>query len=152
MPFPNFDFCLICEGIRPEVGGKLTILGFYGVAPNVEVVISNPDQPLMLAFIAGVPPVATLGVYHNVIMVTRPNGAVALQTPPSPLNVSQTGRGIIGSSFVLPPPHSWGKHQIRVFVNNEMKLDTSFTLRQPSPSELANLGGVAFTPPAGRPN
>lgn len=152
MPFPNFDFCIVCEGIRPEVGGKLTILGFYGVAPNVEVVVSNPNQPIMLSFVAGVPPAPGPGVYQNVIMVIRPNGTVALQTPPSPLNVPHTGRGIIGSSFVLRPPHSWGKHQIRVFVNNEIKLDASFSLRPPTPAEMAHLSGLPSVPPSGPEN
>src|ERR1700683_3721003 len=101
MPFPNFDFCIICEGIRPEIGSKLTILGFFGVAPNVEIVVQNPSQPLMISFVAGFPPVPGLpAIYQSVMSVARPNGNFVFETPPTQLNVSPTGRGIVGTGFV----------------------------------------------------
>jgi hypothetical protein len=152
MPFSNFDFCILCEGVRPEVGAKLTILGFFGVAPNVDIAIGNPNQPLMVTFIAGFPPVTGGGAYQNTISVTRPNGTVVFQSPPANLNVSPVGRGIVGAGFLIPPPYIWGRHTLRIHVNNELKLETSFNIRSANPAEMAQLGGVAFPPPVGRPN
>lgn len=151
MSFPAFDFCIICDGIRPEVGGKATILGFYGVAPNVEVIVSNPALPVTLAFVAGFPPVTDAqAIYESSTIVTRPNQAVVLQTPPQRLNVSAVGRGFVAAGFVIPPPHIFGLHSIRIVVNRETKLDTVFRLRAASQVELAALG--VFPAPVGRSN
>jgi hypothetical protein len=153
MPFRNFDFCILCEGVRPEVGGKLTVLGFFGVAPSVEIVVQNPNQPLMMSFIAGFPPVTGgTTVYQNVISLIRPNGAPVFQTPPAQLNVSTTSRGLVATAFVIPPPYVWGRHVLRIYVNNELKLDTSFNIRQANPAELASIAGLPFSPPIGAPN
>jgi hypothetical protein len=153
MPFPAFDFCIICEGLRPEMGGKLTILGFYGLAPNVEVVVSNPALPVTLALIAGFPPIADTQVaYESSTIVTRPNQAVILQTPLQRLNVSAVGRGFVAAGFIIPPPHVFGLHSIRIVVNRETKLDTAFRLRGASPGELAALGVFPNPAAAGRTN
>jgi hypothetical protein len=155
MPFNNFDFCIICELVRPEAGGKLTILGFYGLAPHVEVVVGNPSQPVQLSFVAGFPPVTVpvaAGGYQSMITVSKPNGSLIFQTPPTPLQASTSLRGVIASSFVLMPPHAWGRHTIRVKVNTEQKLEALFNLRTATPAETAQIAGVPFIAPTGRPN
>lgn len=141
MPFPDFDFCIICDGIRPEIGGKFTLLGFFGLAPHVEVATTNPAQPIPLAFIAGFPPVADAqAVYEYSIAIIRPNQTVAQQTPQQRLKVSAAGRGLVAFTFVLPPPQASGLYSIRITVNHETKLDTGFRLRSANQTELANLG------------
>ena len=40
------NHCIVCEGLRPEVGGKSTIVGFVGVLPNVKIWIGNLDAPI----------------------------------------------------------------------------------------------------------
>jgi len=153
MPFPAFDYCILCEGIRPEVGGKVTILGFYGLAPNIEVAVGNPNQPLVLSFIAGFPPVTeTTEIYENTISLFRPNGTTVLQTPSQRLDVSAPGRGNICTRFAIQPPFVWGEHIIQIHVNHEEKLAARFRLRQASAAELVGLPEVPFPPPVGRPN
>jgi hypothetical protein len=56
MPFPAIDYCLVCEGVRQEFGGKLTILGFFGVTPNVDIGVGNLNQPLTLMVVLGLAP------------------------------------------------------------------------------------------------
>jgi hypothetical protein len=34
-------FCIFCEGVRPEIGGKATILGFGGLLPYVTVGVQD---------------------------------------------------------------------------------------------------------------
>lgn len=155
MPFPQFDYCIICDVIRPELGGKFAILGFYGLAPNVEVVIANPSLPVILAFVAGFPPVpdATQVAYQYSILITRPDQRVVQQTPMTRLNVSPTGRGFVAFGFIIPPQYPFGMYSIRILVNNEAKLDTTFRVRSATQAEIAGLGGIAFPPPGGgRPN
>jgi len=37
--------------MRPELGGKWIILGFFGLCPNVEINIPQLDQPVFLTFV-----------------------------------------------------------------------------------------------------
>src|ERR1039458_8097502 len=139
MPFPNFEFCVICEGVRPEIGDKLTILGFYGMAPNVDVGIRNPDLGVALNLVTGFPAVPESdATYESVVTVSRPDGAIALQTPPQKLNVSPTKKSLIVIPFVIEPPHVWGRHSIRIHVNGELKLETSFNLSSATLAALAD--------------
>jgi hypothetical protein len=138
MLFPNFEFCVICEGVRQEIGGKLTILGFYGMAPNVDVSIRNPNLAVVLHLVTGFPSVPESdATYENIVTVTRPVGVVALQAPPQKLIVSSTKRSLLGIPLVIEPPHVWGRHSIRIHVNRELKLDTSFNLSLATLAELA---------------
>src|SRR6266851_1253333 len=106
MPFPNFDFCIVCEGIRPELGAKLTILGFFGVAPNVDVLVGDMARPLSVSFLVGFPPVsaqdASRLLEHSFVIV-GPSVNILLQTPPASLNVTPGHRGIVAAGFILPP-------------------------------------------------
>jgi hypothetical protein len=90
MAFPQITHCLVCEDIRPEPHEKMSILGFYGVAPSASIVFLGPfDLPmdrLAFLFLADEPPaqgkftiaVKILGEDHNVIAETPP---VQLQAP-----------------------------------------------------------------------
>lgn len=131
----------------------MTVLGFYGLAPNVEIVVANAAQPATLAFIAGFPPVADAAntVYEHAIAITKPDQTVLQQTPRNRLNVSPVGRGLVAFGFVIPTPYTFGPYTIRISVNGEVKLDTMFRLRPASPAELAGLG-VFPNLPGGRAN
>lgn len=48
---PDFDTCIACDAIRPELYGKLILLGFLGVCPNVDVGLQNLDQPSVITFL-----------------------------------------------------------------------------------------------------
>jgi|SRR5208283_444567 len=141
MPFPAFDFCLICDGVRPEIGGKLTILGFYGSAPNVEIVVGNPAAPVTVGLVAGFPAVADVQtVYNYSFVITKPDRTVLQRTPATRLNIAPNGRGLVVFGFIIPPPIVFGPYSIRILVNDEPKLDTSIRVRQATPAELASLG------------
>ncbi len=151
MPFPNFNYCLVCEGLRPELGGKLTLLGFYGLAPNVEIVIINHNLPVNLTFLAGFPAVQEIRPYVGSLVVTKPNGNIAFQAPPIPLNIVEGRGGVFGAACIIAPPHVVGRHSVQILVNNEEKLRTDFNLRFPQPGELSAMG-VPVPPSPGRAN
>lgn len=48
---PNIETCLICDLIRPELGGKLIVLGFMGICPHVEIGVPRLDEPTVLTFL-----------------------------------------------------------------------------------------------------
>lgn len=135
MAFPNFSYCIICDGIRPELGGKLSILGFFGMCPDVEVNIQNPALPLALTIVAGWPPLRGAVDSQNVhsVQVIRPDH-VPIQLPTLPLNVAPGKPGILGTGVVIQPPYPAGIYTIRISVNNSFKLDTTFQVRIPDTS------------------
>jgi hypothetical protein len=149
VPFPNFSYCLVCEGVRQEIGGKLTIFGFYGLAPNVDIAIVNPNLPVTLTLIAGFPIVQDIRPYTGTLLVTKPNGTIAFQAPPAPVQVAPGRGGLFGAGVVLTPPHVVGRYSVQVLINNEEKLRTDFNVRFPQPGELAAMG---IPTPPGRTN
>ncbi len=50
---------------------------------------------------------------------------------------------------VISPPHVMGRYSVRFLVNDELKLETSFTLNMANPAELA---GIGVLPPPGTIN
>jgi hypothetical protein len=52
MPFPEVRRCIVCEHVRPEMHRKLTILGFYGITPDVSIRIQELVKPIeQIAFL-----------------------------------------------------------------------------------------------------
>jgi hypothetical protein len=47
----QIDSCLVCELVRPEPSGKLSVLGFFGILPNVSIGLFRLDQPTILTFL-----------------------------------------------------------------------------------------------------
>ena len=48
---PTFESCLVCDLIREELYGKLAILGYFGICPNVDVRVKALEQPTVLTFL-----------------------------------------------------------------------------------------------------
>ena len=48
---PDFDTCIACDAIRPELYGKLILLGYLGICPNVDVGLQDLDQPSVITFL-----------------------------------------------------------------------------------------------------
>jgi len=51
MAFAKIDACLVCEGVRPELNNKNILLGFFGIAPYVQVRLPNISTPASLCFV-----------------------------------------------------------------------------------------------------
>jgi hypothetical protein len=142
MPFPQFNSCAVCESIRPELGGKLTLLGFYGFSPTVEIVVGKMGQPLSVAIVAGFPPISpqeAQTLHRHYFIVADPNGKVLFQTPASPLNAQAGKAGVVAAAFIIPPTIA-GKHTVKVLVDDEVKLEGGFTIRAATAGELQKLG------------
>ncbi len=154
MPFKQFDYCIICDGFRQEIGGKLIVLGFYNLAPHADISIANQAVPVSLAFLAGFPPAedASSVSYMYSIEITGPSpeNKQITHTPTAALNVSPVARGFIGHNFAIAPPYKFGLYTIQITVNDRVALETTFRLRQASASDLAALG--IMPPTSGRPN
>jgi len=63
LSFPEVVHCLICEDIRPEPHKKLSVLGFYGVSPDVTIRVQHFNKPIdRLAFLFIVGPCEAIKV------------------------------------------------------------------------------------------
>lgn len=47
----SIQSCIVCDMIRPEINGKLMILGFLGVCPYVDIRLPRLDRPTPLTFL-----------------------------------------------------------------------------------------------------
>jgi hypothetical protein len=54
MAFPEINYCLICEEIRSERGNKLTILGYYGISPDVNILVKELGKEIRVLFLVGI--------------------------------------------------------------------------------------------------
>jgi hypothetical protein len=143
MPFPQINYCLVCEGVRQELGGKFSLLGFFGATPNVDVGVGRLDQPLQLAFLFGFGPVTdATQAYNYTISVLNPDRSVLFQTPAAKINVILNKPGLILTAFPFIPKTS-GLRTITVVVNGETRFESTFMIRQGTPQELAMLPGAA---------
>ena len=125
------------------MGGKVTLLGFYGLAPYVEILLVNREQPLPVAFVAGLPAVPLhdhpIKIHNHVFVISDPNGKVLIETPPVPLNIEPGRRGQVAMGYIMPPTVN-GKHTVKILVDNEVKLETYFYVRIATAAELAKAG------------
>jgi hypothetical protein len=59
MSEPELLACLVCDSARSEAGSKTTLLGLYGLLPNVEIRLADPSVPLReLAFVVITGPIS----------------------------------------------------------------------------------------------
>ncbi len=137
MPFPPIYHGLICEELRSEQRNLITLLGFYGVMPYVELAVQNFTGPVRLAFLLVGGPGS--GSFNVSVRLVAPDG-VPLSTPPSfPWNIDSTkprsnlGFGMIG--MVLPQA---GMYTFELLVEGEGRpvYTNNFTVRLAQPGEL----------------
>jgi hypothetical protein len=131
MAFPKIEECLICEMVRPELGGKLSLLGFFGRAPHVQIIVQNLDLPLQqLAFVfLGGPyqPSSIEPPFQIKLLVIGPAGdevaaspPVSLAIPPAPHRTTlATGVGNIR----LPKT---GRYEFSLLVDNVSEFQSYF--------------------------
>lgn len=144
MPFPTINYCIVCEGIRQEMGGKLSILGFFGVTPNVDIGVGRLDQPLVLAVVLGFGAVTDANqVYNHSVAIFNPDGSVLFQSPTAKINTLLGKPGLIvsGSPAIPRVP---GPRTIKVIINGETRFESQFMIRQATPQELAGMLGAAL--------
>lgn len=51
MPFPRINHVLMAEVIKPESDGKISMLGFLGVCPDVAIKVKDATRQLRLTFL-----------------------------------------------------------------------------------------------------
>lgn len=130
MPFPSIRHCLVCEEVRPEVMGKSSILGFYGITPNVNLSIQDFAKPIeRLSFLLICEPGD--GEHKVSVRIEGPKGEPVFTTPeadfsfppsPQPVNL------VIAIAVILFS--TVGRHEFVLLVRGSEKFRTSFDIQQ----------------------
>ena len=137
MAFPHIRHCIVCEDIRIERGNKATILGYYGITPDVRIGILEFEKPLnrlMFMFIGA----EGEGKFKTGIRILNPQGKEQKQLPALELDLavgheknSNIAIGLQNYQF-----HDLGRHRIQLIVDDEIKYETTVDIYKGSPADL----------------
>jgi hypothetical protein len=132
MPPFQVQSCLVCEEARPELGGKWTLLGFFGVTPDVHVGIGDFSKPITLCFVFLGGPLA--GRIRGACRVAAPSGAnipggAEVEGEFSPDR--PTSAFFLGFQNVVPGP---GRYTIVFALNGRDIYESTFNLIQGVPA------------------
>jgi hypothetical protein len=137
MPFPAIEFCIISEGLRQELGGKATILGFYGLAPHVDVLTPTIAQHLSIAFAIGFG-VGPPQQYNSYIAIFTMNGEFIAQSAVGTVTSNPLVRGLLGIPLIVRFP-AQGAYIARLFIDGREVYQTRFGVREPNPEEARRI-------------
>ena len=128
MRSPEFEHCLVCEGLRQEVMGKLTLLGFVGICPNVDVGVPRLDLPIVLMFV--VVGGRGEGEHHaNFDVIDLSTQLPIAATAPGPLTFERKGRAMAAAHLPMTFGHE-GEFAVRLFIDGEIRFTGQFHVNQ----------------------
>lgn len=137
MAFPDILHCLVCEGSRPEPFGKSTLLGFYGVAPDVEIAVKDPSIPVLLAlvFIGGIPAESSS---HALRLEFAGPKEILFEAPSTEIQVKPKKRLVM--HIQLPPLQlaETGEYEVRLFVDGGQHYREKFIVRRATPEDFVD--------------
>ncbi len=135
MSFPKIDLCLICDAVRVEQGGKLSVLGLLGVAPHVQITVPTLDQALPLAFVMlGGPAV---GPHTVTFQMADGEGHPIVEAPAPQSSVADPSRRstiLLQTALLYPGP---GKYRLQVLGDGATspQFEAEFELRIGQPRD-----------------
>ena len=127
MSFPEIQSCIVCEAIRQEEGGKLSILGFRGVLPNLELAVSDKPKAFVLLLIVGP---TQGGAFRLSTTLEDPAGNVVGSPQNTTLTLAPIPRergGFLAANFGEVIINKEGTYTVRVTANEEAVLKQSST-------------------------
>lgn len=128
MIIPQIRACLVCEGARQEVLGKWTLLGFFGVTPDVRISITDFTKPVNLCFaFAGN---QAEGKLHIAIRVLTPSGTAlsGAEVEGEMLPGKPSSAFFMNFQGVIPEP---GRCTVVLLVNGAEIYRSTFELAPP---------------------
>ncbi len=122
---PTVDYVIACESVRPDLGNKLNILGFYGVLPRAHIRIAEWESPINLLFM-----VSTHGGVEKFkiqLRIKQPDASelvlsIAVDAEPA----IAPGNAVIVFEFPSIAFKQEGEHRIEALVNDKLAYEKSF--------------------------
>lgn len=140
MAFPKIIHCLVCEEVRLERRGLSSLLGFYGVAPNVEILVRSFDIPVQLQrlsfLLIGGPGEGRFRLSFQIlddagIVIVAPSEPVEREFKNIRGKNQNYGIGIGGLTF----PRA-GTYYFKVLVDDKVEFETTFAVKQGDPEDF----------------
>ncbi len=136
MAFPQVEHCLICEDFRIEIRGKSTLVGFFGIAPNVEITIQpNAEDIERLTFVL-LTGRAARGSWKITTDLVDDHGKVIKHGKETGLTVVSNFRLNIASTFTKAPISKAGRYTFRLAVDGRTFYETTFIIKQGTPEDF----------------
>lgn len=131
MSFPNVDYCIVCDNVRVEAANKLTILGFYGVAPNVEMLFDDNEwgKPIPLVIIIRVS--GDTRKFNCTIRLLNPDRSLLAKSDPFDVDLSKRQRHILGQNFFLVF-NEQGTYTIQCLMDKQEIFTSTFEIVGPN--------------------
>jgi hypothetical protein len=124
---PDFQACLVCDAVRPELNGKTIILGFFGICPNVTINIPRLDQPSPLTFLLLGGPGD--GTFEAVFDVVDEGGFVVASTTLVTFRAVKNAATHLANGFVLIFGHP-GTFAFRCFIDQQERFRGEFRIAE----------------------
>jgi len=128
MPSINVKFCIVCEDVRSEIHGKYSILGFFGLLPDVEIKVQELNKPIaQLVFLFNI--YGDRGEYIFKCEIVDPKAKVVSTINLAPMTLvakndrDQSMAAIVLSGLAIA---SEGKHKIRLSHEGKTFFESTF--------------------------
>jgi hypothetical protein len=128
MTFPEIDTCLLVDALHLEGHGKMTLLGFYGVAPHAVVMMNDLALPLSISFVF-IGHGGTAGTHAVVFdLVDTSSNTLVMASVRGSVSVEAGNNTILG--FQVNARLHAGVYVARVSAEGRMQFDGRFQVRQ----------------------
>jgi hypothetical protein len=79
MAFPQVRHCVLCEEVRNELGNKISILGFFGILPDVQIGFPNGLGVIKVVFLLVCGAAAGGGQSSVSASIKNPDGSILVE-------------------------------------------------------------------------
>lgn len=130
----NATFCIVCEDVRPEMHGKYSILGFFGLLPHVNIKLKEMGKALaklvFLMNIEGEP-----GKYKLKFSLIGPDKKKIVSMPIGEMEITDSGsqRSMAAVNLAGLVFGKKGLYKIQMSYKNEVFYEKSFRVEQGQP-------------------
>jgi hypothetical protein len=135
-------YCIVCEDGRWEAGNKVTLAGFFGLIPGVEMLLATLSKPVSLSLVFGTTPGSFDEKFPFYVEVLNPDGTSLTRTQVAEMQTA-VGRPALVAVSVTTKFFTTGLHKVKLFIDNEKRFEGDLSIKSMSPDQMG--GGVPQT-------
>jgi hypothetical protein len=136
MAFPEVVHCLVCEDVRPELYKKLTILGLFGILPDVDIRLADLTKPIeRIAFVLLCGP-SEPGPASVRVDIRHEDGTTLVTFDPVNVQLSKANKTNLSfgaNNLPVPKP---GTYLFTLSDSTGTLFSSRFTIQQGAPEEF----------------
>lgn len=139
MAFPSIRSCIICEDLRIEMFRKYSLMGVFGVCPEVKILIRDLTAPLpRLCFVLGTAEGG--GFYKMAWRLLDPKGGLVLSGEESELAIPDTASRHLINVSIAPIHFSiTGIYSFILQIDGKDAYQGNFEIAQGVPADFSEI-------------